>query len=79
MKTAKRTGGNRSTKDVILSMVRRKPCTIRQIARSCAASSNEVVKHLSDMVRNGQIAVKSADDQLLVVNAIPLNQKQPES
>jgi len=76
MKTAKRRGANRSTRDVILSMVRKKPCTIQQIARTCAANSNEVVKHLSDMVRSGQIAVKSMGDRLLVVNAGPPIQKR---
>lgn len=77
MKTARETGERRLSKDVILSMVRQQPCTIGQIARSCAVSSNDVVKLLSGMVRGGQLSVKSQGDRLLVVNAIPRIQKRP--
>lgn len=60
----------------ILSMLKRRPCTIRQLAEAFASSSYEVVKYLSDMVRSGEIAVRSADNQLLIVRANPPMQEK---
>ncbi len=59
---------NRETRDVILSMVQDRPCTIRQITNAFSSKSYEVVKLLSDMVRNKQIMVKSTSEGLFVVN-----------
>jgi hypothetical protein len=63
---------NRETKDVILSMVKDRPCTIRQITNAFSNKSYEVVKLLSDMVRNGQVMVKSTNEGLFVVRNNPL-------
>lgn len=62
---------NRETKDVILSMVKDRPCTIRQITSAFSNKSYEVVKLLSDMVRNGQVMVKSTNEGLFVINGNP--------
>jgi len=62
---------NRETKDVILSMVKDRPCTIRQITNAFSNKSYEVVRLLSDMVRNGQVMVKSTNEGLFVVNNNP--------
>lgn len=62
----KATRVNRATKDVIFWMVQQRPCTIRQIAEYCSSNSYEVVKYLSEMVRHGQIMVKSVNGQLFV-------------
>ena len=59
---------SRATKDVILSMVENKPCSVQQITHSFKSRSYEVIKLLSDMVRTGQIAVKSTDEGLFVVS-----------
>ena len=59
---------NRETKDVILSMVNDRPCTIRQITNAFSNKSYEVVKLLSDMVRNGQLMVKSTNEGLFVIS-----------
>jgi hypothetical protein len=60
---------NRETRDVILSMVQDRPCTIRQITNAFSNKSYEVVKLLSDMVRNKQILVKSTSEGLFVVSS----------
>jgi len=61
------------TKDAILSMVANRPYSVKQITHSFSARSYDVVKLLSDMVRQGQIEVKSTDEGLFVVggNAHP--------
>jgi hypothetical protein len=56
-----------ATRNVILSMVQKQPCTIRQITRAFNSRSYDVVKLLSDMVRNGQVMVKSTDTGIFVV------------
>lgn len=58
---------NKGTRDAILSMVEDKPCTIRQITSAFHNKSYEVVKLLSDMVRQGQIMIKSTNEGLFVV------------
>ena len=60
---------NRKTRDVILSMVQDRPCSIRQITTSCRSRNYEVVKLLSDMVRSGQILVKSTNEGIFVVRS----------
>ncbi|MCB2148194.1 MAG: hypothetical protein KQI81_17085 [Deltaproteobacteria bacterium] len=62
---------NRETKDVILSMVKDRPCTIRQITNAFSNKSYEVVKLLSDMVRKGQVMVKSTNEGLFVISGNP--------
>jgi len=59
---------NRKTRDVILSMIQDRPCSIRQITTSCSSRSYEVVKLLSDMVRSGQILIKSTNEGIFVVS-----------
>jgi hypothetical protein len=76
VKTMKKTGEHRAARDTILSMVRQGPCTIRQLADACATSNYEVVKYLADLVRRGEIAIKSGDNPLLVVSASPLIRKR---
>jgi hypothetical protein len=56
-----------ATRNVILSMVQKRPCTIRQITCAFNSRSYEVIKLLSDMVRNGQVMIKSTDNGLFVV------------
>jgi hypothetical protein len=60
---------NRKTRDVIMSMVQDHPCSIRQITTSCSSRSYEVVKLLSEMVRSGQIMVKSTNEGIFVVSS----------
>lgn len=60
---------NRKTRDVIMSMVQDRPCSIRQITTSCSSKSYEVVKLLSEMVRSGQIMVKSTNEGIFVVSS----------
>lgn len=60
---------NRGTRDVILSMVQDRPCTIRQITNAFSNKSYEVVKLLSDMVRNRQLMVKSTSEGLFVISS----------
>jgi hypothetical protein len=62
---------NRETKDVIFSMVKDRPCTIRQITNAFSNKSYEVVKLLSDMVRHGQVTVKSTNKGLFVIRGNP--------
>ncbi len=62
---------DRETKDVIFSMVKDRPCTIRQITSAFSNKSYEVVKLLSDMVRHGQVTVKSTNEGLFVVSGNP--------
>lgn len=61
------------TKDAILSMVATRPYSVKQITHSFSARSYDVLKLLSDMVRQGQVEVKSTDEGLFVVggNAHP--------
>jgi hypothetical protein len=56
----------RLSKDAILSIVQTQPCTIRQIVHFFNSNSYEVVRHLSNLVRQGQIVVKSINGQLTV-------------
>jgi hypothetical protein len=62
---------NRESKDVILSMVKDRPCTIRQISNAFSNKSYDVIKLLSDMVRNGQVMIKSTNEGLFVINGNP--------
>jgi hypothetical protein len=57
-----------ATKDVILSMVQKRPCSVQQITHSFSNGSYEVIKLLSDMVRKGQLMVKSTNEGLFVVS-----------
>jgi len=66
METAKNPGC-RATKDAILSMIAERPYSVQQITRSFSSRSYEVIRLLSDMVRSGQIMVKSTDAGLFVV------------
>ena len=61
------------TRDAILSMVANRPYSVKQITHSFSARSYDVVKLLSDMVRQGQVEVKSTNEGLFVVggNAPP--------
>jgi hypothetical protein len=52
-------------------MVADRPHSVKQISHSFSARSYEVVKLLSEMVRNGQIMVKSTNEGLFVVGAHP--------
>ncbi|BBO71187.1 hypothetical protein DSCA_51170 [Desulfosarcina alkanivorans] len=61
--------GHPATRNVILSMVRDQPCSIRQITRAFNSRSYDVVRLLSEMVRNGQVMVKSTDTGLFVVGS----------
>jgi hypothetical protein len=61
--------GLRATRDLILSMVANRPYSVKQITHSFSARSYEVVKLLSDMVRKGQVEVKSTNEGLFVVGA----------
>jgi hypothetical protein len=56
----------RLSKDAILSIVETQPRTVRQIVHFFNSNSYEVVKHLSNLVRHGQIGVKSINGQLTV-------------
>lgn len=58
---------HRASRDIILAMVQQRPCSIQQLTRSFNARSNEVVKLLSDMVRDGQLVIKSTNEGLFVV------------
>jgi hypothetical protein len=68
METGRRQRG-RVTSDRILSMVADRPHSVKQISHSFSARSYEVVKLLSEMVRNGQIMVKSTNEGLFIVGA----------
>ena len=61
--------GVRATSDLILSMVANRPHSVKQITHAFSARSYEVVKLLSDMVRKGQVEVKSTNEGLFVVGA----------
>jgi hypothetical protein len=65
---------NRMSRDVILSMVKKSPCSIQQISNTFSNRSYEVIKLLSDMVRSGQILVKSTNEGLFVVSSSGFNQ-----
>ena len=56
-----------------MSLVARKPCSVQQITHAFSAQSYDVVKLLADMVRSGQVAVKSTDEGLFVVSARAVN------
>ena len=64
---------NQVTRDVILSMVENSPCSIQQISHAFSARSYEVIKLLSDMVRNGQVMVKSTNEGLFIVSSGGMN------
>ena len=59
---------SRATPDVSLTMIESRPCSIQQITHSFSTRSYEVIKLLSDMVRKGQIMVKSTNEGLFVVS-----------
>ena len=61
--------GVRATRDIILSMVANRPHSVKQITHAFSARSYDVVKLLSDMVRKGQVEVKSTNEGLFVVGA----------
>ena len=65
--------GRRARQDAIMSLVARKPCSVQQITHAFSAQSYDVVKLLADMVRSGQVAVKSTDEGLFVVSARAVN------
>jgi hypothetical protein len=65
---------NRMTRDVILSMVKKSPCSIQQISNAFSSRSYEVIKLLSEMVRSGQILVKSTNEGLFIVSSGGFNQ-----
>lgn len=67
MNTAKRQEKRAST-EVILSMVEHRPCSVQQITQAFSARSYEVIKLLSNMVRRGQVMVKSTDEGLFIVS-----------
>lgn len=62
----KATEAGQPTRDIILSMIKHEPCTIRQIADYCSSDSYEIVKYLSAMSRQGQITVQYINGQLIV-------------
>ena len=64
---------NRATRNVILSMVEKSPCSIQQISQSFSARNYEVLKLLSDMVRSGQVMVKSTNEGLFVISSGGMN------
>ena len=66
--------GNQPTKDAILSMVAKGPCSVQRITHAFSARSYEVVKLLSDMVRNGQVMIKSTNERPFVVSNGGMNQ-----
>ena len=55
-----------STRDSILSMLKRQPCTIRQIADQCSSDSYVIVKYLSDLSRQGMLLVSYINGQVIV-------------
>ena len=58
------------TKDAILSMVAQQPCTVQRIKDAFSARSYDVVKLLSDLVRSGQVVIRSTNERPLVVSNI---------
>jgi len=61
--------GVRATQALILSMVAKRPHSVKQITHSFSTKSYDVAKLLSDMVREGQVEIKSIDSGLFVVGA----------
>ena len=61
-----------STRDVILSMLERQPCTIRQLAEHCSSNRYEITKYLSKMSKKGLIMVKYINGQLIVSSKNPM-------
>ena len=68
-----KTLGTRARKEAILSMIAQKPCSIQQIMHALSTQSYDVVKILSEMVRSGQVTVKSLDEGLFVTSNRALN------
>ena len=69
--------GRQPTKDAILSMVATQPCSVQRITHAFSARSYEIVKLLSDMVRNGQVTIKSTNERPIVVSNVDINQPAP--
>jgi hypothetical protein len=47
-------------------MLKRQPCTIRQIADQCSSDSYVIVKYLSDLSRQGLLLVSYINGQVIV-------------
>ena len=53
--TTSRQANFQANEDTILEMLKRRPCTARQIADSFGMHINEVLKYLGKLARNDQI------------------------
>jgi len=60
-------------RDVILSMLNRQPCTIRQIADYCSSNRYEISRYLSEMSRQGLIMVQYINGQIVVSGSQPMS------
>ncbi len=65
--------GNQPTKDAILSMIEKRPCSVQRITHAFSARSYEVVRLISEMVRDGQVMIKSTNERPFVVRNIGMN------
>jgi wyosine [tRNA(Phe)-imidazoG37] synthetase (radical SAM superfamily) len=54
----------RMTQEEILSMLKRRPCTARQIAESFGVHMNEVSKYLGNLMREKRVNLKRCDSSL---------------
>ena len=54
----------RMTQEEILSMLKRRPCTARQIAESFGVHLNEVSKYLGNLMREKRVDLKRCDSSL---------------
>ena len=64
-----------AARDDILELLRRRPCSIEDIAEGLGLHRNEVVKYVEDLSRQGQIRSETQDDHLYYT-AHPLNRIQ---
>jgi len=64
-----------AARDDILELLRRRPCSIEDIAEGLGLHRNEVVKYVEDLSRQGQIRSETQDDRMYYT-AHPLNRIQ---
>jgi wyosine [tRNA(Phe)-imidazoG37] synthetase (radical SAM superfamily) len=68
-----------ATTEAIVSMVRRRPSTPRQLAEAFGANTSEIVKQVAQLVQSGRVKIRSANDHAFIVDAGRKGSKRGET
>jgi len=69
--TAKQKVGMQVNEGAVLSMLRRRPCTAKQIAEVFGMHLNEALKYLGSLMRDGQIRTGRKETEIYYTALVP--------